>query len=479
MSPASNIHTYKIPPYNMYACNMPAINVPLDLSALPPPDYGEGDGFELVTHHINPSSHIDDDDTQIIKDSTQLGYRNPPEAKSQVMPHRLQPRPDPVGYYYGDHRPLDYHGDPDWQQPTSMPLQTSPNRGDKLDKTHFEISGQDQDQPVDTRGLQRNEFQNGNVRPPNVTLQDDAGETSGLHSLPSVPSGNVDQIRSSPCVYKRQASTDSTPSDSSLTGGSERIAPIATDTTTSSNQLAVSNSYPVLLAYVPLTDQPTPELSQAPPNTRYGLITLSHLSGYKRRKEVTQTIVPTGGVGSHSQTTGNYVNAEIPFQGVSYTTNKPVLGRTDLTSLRNRLEKTKEEREKTIGGKVNEKDKDYCNASEFPHYMAKNPVIINNPASKKPLAAPQAVMPARQASVDTGISTASSKRSYQLWQCAHCQTVNKAQHTSCEKCKLPCGKMADRSILCESCHLMIFIPLIRDFKDVCCPRCKQEYATVV
>ena len=485
----ANMHGKNLPSYNTPANN--ATEQPIDLSVLPPPDYGEGDGFESVTQHINPSSHIDDDDTQIIKDSTQLGYRNPPEAKSQVMPHRLQFRPDPVGYYHGDHRPLDYHGDhrlPDWPQPTSMPLQTSPNRGGRFDKTHFELSGQEQHQHIDTRGLQRNEFQNGNIRPPNmappVVLQDDDGKTRSLHSLPSAPSGNADLIKSSPHVFKRQISI---PSETSLTGGSERMAPIATDTTKNSNRLAVADSNAVLVAPVPLIDNPMPEASQAPPDSKYGRTNLNDLrSRFKLRKEVTQTFVQTGvgshsqaagGVGSHPQATDNYANAEIPFQGVSDTTNKPVPGKTDLTSLRNRLEKTKEEREKTmIGDKVNEKDKDYYNVSELPHYMVKNPVIMYNPASKKPLAAPRTVIPARQASNDTGISTASSKR---LWQCAHCQTVNGAHHTSCEKCKLPCGKMADRSSFCEFCQLMIFIPLNEDFKDTCCPRCKQVHESVL
>ena len=85
-------------------------------------------------------------------------------------------------------------------------------------------------------------------------MQADAGETSGLHSLPSVPSGNVDQIRQV-----------STPSGSSLTGGSEKIftvAPLGVSIPALAQLLAITDLlfliviHTVLTTAVPLTDQP-------------------------------------------------------------------------------------------------------------------------------------------------------------------------------------------------------------------------------
>ena len=57
-----------------------------------PPDLGGIDEFESVPSHINPSSHFDDDNDQLIKDSTQLGYRNPPVAGN------LKPIADSTAY---------------------------------------------------------------------------------------------------------------------------------------------------------------------------------------------------------------------------------------------------------------------------------------------------------------------------------------------------------------------------------------------
>ena len=454
-------------------------NKPLDLSALPPPDHGEGDEFGSVTQHINPSSYNDDDDIQLIKDSTLLGYRNPPESKSQVKP-TIQPMADPTGYP-GGYRP------PDWLPPiTSLPSDPAvvpPNRDDKFDNTHVQFS-ESQHQPVDPRGLwDKSGYRQPNMAP--AAVLHDPPKAGGLHSLPSVTvstSGNANQFGSSPRVYKRQASI---PNDTSLSGGSERMAGISTGTVTNSSQLAVSDNNAVLTVAVPITDQPTPEASQAPPDSKYGKTNLNVLKNrLQHKKEVTQTVVQTGAAGPRSQTTSNYVNAEMPYQGVSDGTNKPVAGRTDLTSLRSKLEKTKEEREKTVtAGNVNKKaNEDYYNMSELSQYIPENPVMINNPSNKKPMAGPRTVTPANHANNDTrsALSASSSKRTYQLWQCAHCQTINKAHHTACEHCKLPRGKMADRSYLCNFCQMMIFVPVRRvDYKETCCPRCKHVYESAL
>ena len=189
-------------------------------------------------------------------------------------------------------------------------------------------------------------------------------------------------------------------------------------------------------------------------------------------------MVQTGTAGPHSQATGNYTNTEIPYQGpgVSDNTTKPVAGKTDLTSLKNKLKKIREEREKAMGaGNVSNVSADYYNV-DF-----ENPVTINNPPDKKPMAGPRTVTPAGHANNDTSfaLSASSSKVSYLLWQCAHCQTVNKAHHTACEHCKLSRGKMANRSCFCESCQLMMYLPPKGDFKDTCCPQCKKVYESVL
>ena len=167
----------------------------------------------------------------------------------------------------------------------------------------------------------------------------------------------------------------------------------------------------------------------------------------QHKKEATQTVFQTGGAGPHSQTTNNYANMEIPYQGVSDNTTKPVAGKTGLTSLRSRLEKSKEVREKTV---VANKSTDYYNVAEVASYVSENPVMIKNPHDKKPVVNPRTITPANLASSNThsGSSTSTSKITWKLWQCANCQTINKGHHTVCGHCKLPPGRMADRSYYC-------------------------------
>ena len=430
--------------------NPPVNNVteekPLDIKALPPPDYGESDEFASVTQHINPSSHYDDDDdeNQLIKDCTLLGYHSPPEAKSQVKPSNLQPRADPTGYPPGGYRSLE------WVTPTtSLPSEhavASPNRDDKFDHTHLEVSRQGQHQHVDARRL-GNELGYGNTRPPNMTpaaiIPGDIAKAGGLRSLPSVTvstSANANQFGSSPRMYKRQASI---PNDGSLSGGSERMAAVSTGTTTNSNQLGVSDSNAVLTAAVPIIDQPTPVVSDG----KFGKTNLNALKKrLQHKKEVTQT-----------------------------GTTKPVAGKIDLTSLRSKLEKVKEVREKpVVAGSVSKSPAaDNYSMAEIESYISENLVTIKNPHDKKPMANPRTMTPANLASSNThsGSSTSTSKITYRLWQCANCQTINEVHYTACEHCKLPPGRMADRSTFCDFCQMMIFIPLRRDFKDTVCPRC--------
>ena len=185
-----------------------------------------------------------------------------------------------------------------------------------------------------------------------------------------------------------------------------------------------------------------------------------------------------------TQTTGNYANAEIQYQGVSDNTTKPVVIKTDLTSLKNRLLKTKEVREKAVGASgVSNNSTNYLNLGEISAFVtSENPVTINNPPDKRPMPSPRTVTPANHASNDThsALSTSLSKKTYRLWQCAHCQTINEADHTACEHCKLPPERMASRSFFCEFCQLMIFIPLkAGDFNYVSCPRCKQVHTSIL
>ena len=199
------------------------------------------------------------------------------------------------------------------------------------------------------------------------------------------------------------------------------------------------------------------------------------------RHQKEETVIQTDGADPHSQSTSNYWLLYQPHQGVSDSTTKPVAGKTDLTSLRNRLKKSKEAREKVVGvGNVYNTPTDYCNVGEMSTYFSENPVMINNPPDKRPMASPRTVTPANHTSNDTrsASSASSSNITYRLWQCAQCQTVNEAHHKSCEHCKLPLGKMADRSCFCDICQMMMFIPLKQvDFTDTCCPICKKVLET--
>ena len=260
--------------------------------------------------------------------------------------------------------------------------------------------------------------------------------------------------------YGRQKSLPSLPS------GSEREAAITTDTI-ETNQPTVSHHNPIV-AVVPLTDQPT--------HSKFWKANLNYLKyRLQHKKEVTQTIL-TGGTGAHPHSSGDYVNADM-VRGGSDNTNKSTFGRRDLTSLRSKLEKTKEEREKIVVASSVNQTSDYHTLSEVASYISGNPVIMNNPRDKKLKASPRTVVPTTNNS--TALSTASSNINFKLWQCAHCQSVNEACHISCEHCKLPRGQQADRFALCEFCQLLVFIPARGEYTDICCLRCNYVLETTL
>ena len=461
----------------------PANNVTkqrFDPSTLPPPDLGDMSGeFGSVIPHINPSSHIDDDNNQLIKDSTELGYRNPPEAKFKV-PSNLKPVVESVCYPpvtsdFG--LPGQVCVPPITSSSTS--ITPSSNRDHKFEKSHPEVSG------TSVLGQGHNlhsgsEFRYNTQLPNTAMYSGNIPTAGGPQSLPSV--GSVDGTEASMQLgsfshhkYNRQKST---PTDTSLSGE------MAVSATTKSNQLAVTDYSPVV-ATVPLSDQPTPEASQAPTtsDSKFGKTNLNYLKNrLQHKKEVTQIVVQTGGAGAHSHSSSDYVNADtLPqmLQGSSDSTNKSTFGKSDLTSLRNKLEKTKEEREKNVvaAGGVS-KASDYYNLSEVSSYTSGNPMMMNHLPNKKPMATPRTKGPTANSS-HSASSTTSLKVHCKLWQCAHCQTINEAHHNYCIHCKLPCGRQADRSALCEFCQLMIFIPARGEITDVCCPRCKQVFETVL
>ena len=319
------------------------------------PDSNQPPPSGSIESCINPSSHIDDDDNQLIKDSTQLEYRNPPEAKLQVIHGNLKPVVDTAGYppVTSDYRPHDRM----WTPPITSSSGTSPsvsitplsNRDQKFDKTCPEVSSASAlSQGQYGNILPGSDYQYRDTQLPNTpTYSGNIAMAGGPKSLPSV--GSSDGSESSTTFggslshhkYNRQKST---PTDTSLTGEMTASA------TTKSNRLPVSDHSPVI-AVMSLTDQPTPEASQAPStvDSKFEKANLNYLKNrLQRTKEICQTVVQIGGTGAHPYSSGDYVNADVVRQMVKDSTNKLTFGRPDLTSLRNRLEKTKSEREKNV-----------------------------------------------------------------------------------------------------------------------------------
>ena len=473
-------HLHRGPPANYVT------EQPFDPRTLPPPD-PEGSGeFVSVTQHVNPSSHIDDDENQLIKDSTQLGYRNPPEVKFQITPSNSAGYPPITSHLpVTSHPPVTSHYRPPgqmWVPRSTLPstsITPSPSKGHKFDNTHLEVSS--------TSTLGQSQYANMHLQkelyhdtqlPNTVASSSNATTAGGPLSLPSV--GNADGPESSTKFgslshhkYNRQKST---PTDASLF--SEMTASAAG--MSESNQLVVSDHSPIIAA-VPLTDQPTPEGSQVPStaDSKFGKTNLHYLKNrFQDRRESTETMVQTGAVGSRPQPSSDYVNVEaLPhlIQGISDNASKPPLGRSHLPSLRSKLEKTKEEIEKTVVAAS--KPGNYGNISDFPPYVSENPVALHNPRNKKPMAAPRLTTSANFAGSNThsASSAFSSNNTYKLWQCAHCKMINEANNSCCETCKLPQGKKADRSYFCEFCQLLMYIPLRKELADTSCPRCKKVY----
>ena len=438
----------------------------------------------------------------MIKYSAQLIYRNLPEVKPQGIAGNVQPMADPAGC-----TPVTEGYTPPVWLPTvksssssssSSPVAPLPNRDDEFNKNQLKTSGTSafgQGQYSNTH--LGNEFQYGDTA---ISPNNGSNTSNQLGSLPH-------------CKQK------SVPDDGSLSGnitviGTGNMTAVATGLT-NSNQLAVSDNSPVIAA-VALPDQPTPETSQTLPtaeskfgkanldylknrlehkkqiiqtsqalptaDSKFGKANLDYLkSRLENKKQITQTVVQIGGTGSHPQSTDAYANYEISSQGISDSTARPIAGKPDLSNLRARLERAKEEREKTIVRKMH-KGPEYYNVSEMLH-VEENPVMIDNPPNKRPMAIPRTKPPGIVASNDTNSATSSSSSKssgkYRLWQCAQCQTVNDVHHICCKHCKGDFHKMSKRSLFCVKCELMMLMPLEVVYGDKRCPICYQVYESAL
>ena len=418
----------------------------LGISGILPLDHGE---FGL-TQHINPSSYDDDDDdNQLIKDSTLLGYRNPPEAKSQV-----KPRADPAGY-----SPIIAgYRSPDRLPPSNPVLNPSPyndNDDNQLIKDSTLLGYRN---PPEAKSQVKPTIQ------PRVDAAGYSPITAGYRPPDRLPPSNP--------VLNPSSYNDNDDNqlikDSTLLGyrnppeAKSQVKPTIQPRVDPAGYSPITAGYrppdwlpPVNPGLIPTVSTTYQSIPYTSPDSKYGKTNLSVLKKrLQHKKEVTDTMVQTGGAGPNYQSTSN-----IPFQGGSDST---AAGKANLTSLRNRLEKTKEIRQKVVASA--EKDDDFH--LEMTKYLGL-------------MANPQMVTSANLTSDNTH-STSSSKKSYKLWQCAQCQTVNEAHRISCNYCEVAIGSMADTSIFCDFCQLM-FIAQKGRHTDTCarCPRCKQVCETAL
>ena len=220
-------------------------------------------------------------------------------------------------------------------------------------------------------------------------------------------------------------------------------------------------SNPVLIPAVSTINQSISKTFQAcaSPDSRYGKTNLNFLKKkLQHHKEVTDIVAQCSDAVPYSQSTSGYTTPG---------SDSTVAKKTDLASLRSRLEKSKEVREKVVSA-------DIYNLTELATYK--------NPYNKNPVVGPRTVTPANLASDNThsAMSTSSLKKFYKLWQCAQCQTLNEAHHISCNYCKVYLGGMADTSIICDFCQLM-FSAQKSGHTDthMRCPRCKQVCETAL
>ena len=415
------------------------------ITILPPPGNRETAILDLIS--------IKASDSQLIKDNIQQGCDNPPAYNIVEEPKNTSSRVEAaVGHL---------HGDP----PATVELQpfdprTLPPATASSSNTATELIDHDDAYDVDDNAYDADDDDDDDI-------DYDADRSESTTKLGSLS-------------HHKYNTPKSISSDTSSSGA---VTSTSAAGTTKSSLLSVSHHSPII-APAPFTDQPTPEASQAPSTTytKFGKANLNYLNDkLQHKKEVAQTVVQTGGAGVHSHSSSDCVNIKMRaqmLQGGSDITNKSTFGKPDLRSLRDKLEKTKKEREKNVvAGGVN-KTPDHHNLSEVFSYISENRMMMKNLPDKKPMASCRIKAPTTNSS-HSASSTASSKAHYKLWQCAYCQTVNETHHNSCMHCKLPCGQQADRSALCEFCQLMIFIPARGKATDVCCPRCKEVFETVL
>ena len=84
-------------------------------------------------------------------------------------------------------------------------------------------------------------------------------------------------------------------------------------------------------------------------DSKFGKVNLDYFKKRsEHREQIIQTVAQTGDAGSHRLLTSPYAIYEMPSQGIPDSTSSPIAGITDLSILRAKLERTKEERKKII-----------------------------------------------------------------------------------------------------------------------------------
>ena len=471
-----------------------------DPKDLPPPDVDETPSvdFESVMPHVNPSS--DQDDVGLIPGSTGLGYRNPPEAKVNTV----QVRKDAVGDQQNlvsppsGNLPYRHHdafavgstpqGNFVQRGPTGQPYQGYQGEcGQRYQGESGQCYQGESAQHFQGESAQHYQRESGQhyQEESGQHYQEESGQCyqgesgqpylggSGQHYQ-----GTSNQPYHGVTTQIPAASTNNRDSQHTTHPGvssSNYLAPHSGGFSSFSKQHSVpsDSGLTTLNTSGPISLPVTPEEKRTRPFSSDK--TSDYVNWPPLTSENTALVVVTktpATVGATNTTATAPMCDTVPLVDKSQPsgTRDSKFGKMDLKSMRKNLVKISEVREKTTEANRTT----YQNVDDFPLRTPPTAAVVGDCTipEKNPVPLPRSKPLAGMDYQARDRSSAQSKGHFKWWQCAFCQTVNKAANSNCVNCMQDLGNLAYAMGYCRQCSLQV---LISDEKkhDICyCPRCK-------
>ena len=487
----------------------------VDPSKLPPPqpepepDPSSGNLYSV--RHIDASSERDDDDN-LIPDSTQLGYRNPPPTYassayygSNMQSYGLQATSKtsedsthPKDVYSGGRLPQDRGNYPSaFNQPTDTGASHGrksqfSSLGSNLDKgsrnfensemRHLHVNAQSAGSTAPGSFVRQNSmpadnssvhFSAGSIVPTDTVTTRTVTPSpviTGSGSRSAVAGGPM--LSSIPLNYATGTTNTSGSSSTTSSAAVYTNLPINVEDTsvsTSAFTPTCDGEKPIMITSSTATSAATPEYVNVPIDDqssltapRHGKLDIQNLrKGLAKKKEITKNFDVQS-------------SSEIFTQGEN----------RNLDTLKYDLRRKKETRVKveddnmSVERRRKEDSKaDYDNIEMYWSQPAGTKSNIKYPLSKPPVSTPRSKdsrMPQLDMKEDHFKLYKPSVETFSLWQCANCKQWNQAYHKECKGCHKMLGHLAVTDSFCNSCNMIILHRHDSDLDNITCARCKGK-----